>query len=182
MVEPISMTAAVAGVGMAAGAAGGILGAFGSRAAGQAQANMYNYQAGVAQVNQKIAMQNAAYAREVGEVETQRVGMKGRSEVGVAKARQAGSGLDVTSGSPAMVRESMDLVNKQGQALTRSAAAKRAYGYEVEAMSQGAGATMAQMAGRESLRAGELGFYTSLLGTASSVSSKWLQGRSVGLV
>lgn len=181
MVEPISMTAAVAGVGMAATAAGGILGAFGSRAEGQAKSNMYNYQASVAKINEDIAKQNATYAKEVGEREAQKLGMKGRYEVGQAKALQSGRGLDVNTGSNAAVRDSMEMVSAHEQAVARANSAKKAYGYEVEAVSQRAQGTMSRMAAADAERAGELGFYTSLLGTASSVSSKWLQGSRAGV-
>jgi hypothetical protein len=64
---------AVAIGGMAASAAGGILGAGGSMYSGEAQAAQATYQAGVARVNARIAQQDADYARAAGEEEAQQV-------------------------------------------------------------------------------------------------------------
>lgn len=178
MADPVT---AIAGIGLASSAAGSIFSAFGSQREGEAKANMFNYQASVARVNQDIAKQNAAYARDVGEVEAQKVGMKGRFEEGQAKAAQSGRGLDVNTGSAALTRSSMELVSAHEQDVTRANAAKRAYGYEVEGMSQGAQATMYGLSAQDAQRAGQMGFMTSLLGGASSVSSKWMQGRSSGV-
>lgn len=180
MVDPVSIGVITAGT-MAATAAGGILGAFGSKAEGKAKANMYNYQASVAKINQDIAKKNAEYSVAIGERRAQDIGMKGRYEVGQAKAMQAGRGLDVNTGSAAAVRDSMEMMTAHKQNVERANALKTAYGYEVEGMSQGAQATMYGMSASDASRAGELGFYTSLLGTASSVSSKWMQASKAGM-
>src|SRR5712691_9203333 len=93
-------------IGGVLGAVGGGIKAFGDASAASAQANMYQYQAGVAQINKNIQLQNADYARKAGEVEAQESGMATRFRVGEIKTAQAGKGLDVDSGSAVEVRES----------------------------------------------------------------------------
>jgi hypothetical protein len=97
------------------------------------QANINKYQAAVAELNKDISKQNAAYARDVGEVEAQLTGMKHRAELGEMIAAQGASGLDVNVGSAVKVRESMIDLGYYDQLQHRATAAKKAYGYEVEA-------------------------------------------------
>lgn len=166
---------------MGLGAAGSILGAFGQQQAGQAQASMYTYQAGVAQMNKTIADQNAAYALASGEVQAQQEGMKTRAEIGQTKATQGASGVDVNRGSSVDVRASEAEIGAENQALTRSNAARVAYGYQVEGAQATAQSNIDLMAASRSKTAGTIGAFTSLLGGASSVSSKWMQGNQAGI-
>jgi len=61
MASPIT---AIAGVGMAASAVGGILGGIGAKQSGQANAAAYRYKAGVALLNKQINEQNASWATQ----------------------------------------------------------------------------------------------------------------------
>ena len=72
MADPASLAA----IGIGSTAAGAITSAFGAQYQGAAQANMYQYQAGVARANATLAKQDATYAREAGETEAQEMGMK----------------------------------------------------------------------------------------------------------
>jgi len=159
---------------------GGITSAAGSVYSGTASANMYTYQAGVAQANKAISLQNADYAKAVGEVQAQQAGMAEAQEVGKTKAVQGASGVDVNVGSAKLVRDSEAEIGEYNQALIHSDAAKRAYGYDVEAMNQQSQSDIYKMSASKSQTAGYLGAAGSLLGTAGSVSSKWLQGGSIG--
>ena len=172
------MAAPVAIGGMAAQVARSIIGAMGSAYQGQAQANMYTYQAGVAQLNTTIEKQNADYARASGEVEAQQSGMKTRFQVGSERAAQGGSGLDVNTGSPLAVRESTQEVGAEDTAIVRSNAARRAYGYEVEAAQSTAQAGLDLMSATTAKTAGNIGAVSSLLGGAGSVASKWMGYKS----
>src|SRR5229473_3599962 len=167
--------ASIAMIGMGTSAAGGIVGAIGSAFSGESNARMYEYQANVARMNQQIQKQNADYARSAGEVEAQQSGMKTRFMVGSQKAGQGASGLDVNRGSAVDVRTSQLQVGAEDQAIIRSNAARRAYGYEVEAAQSGAEVGIKGMAASGSRTAGWIGAAGSILGGASSVSSKWLQ-------
>lgn len=166
---------------MVATAVGGITSAFGAIQGGGAEAAMYNYRAGVAQLNRQIAQQNAEYEVKAGEVQAQEVGMKTRYEVGRIRAAQGASGLDVNKGSAADVRISQEEIGEEDQATTRANAARRAYGYEVEGMGYQAESRLDVAAGEQARTSGYIKAASSLLGGASSVADKWYQGRSVGL-
>jgi hypothetical protein len=173
MADPVTIGIAV--VGAAASFAGSMVSAAGQEYDAGAKANMLNYQKSVAMVNKNIAEQNAAYERYTGEVSAQESGMKTRYEVGVAKATQAGSGLDVNTGSTADVRKSMQEVGYQDEALIRANAARRAYGSEVEAFTKGTDAVMYGAGATTARKMGDIGATASILGGASSVADKWLQ-------
>lgn len=174
------------------------------------EANKNRYQAAVADLNKEISEGNAAYAREVGEVEAQQAGMKSRAELGEMTAAQGASGLDVNVGSAVKVRESMIEIGDYTQKIVRASAAKKAYGYDVEAMQYGAQAdvyrytaTQNEAQAGESLKgaamvrrtattqAGEatslagraegLNIMGSIVGTAGSVADKWTSGSMTGL-
>jgi hypothetical protein len=164
-------------------------------------ANIHKYQAAIAKVNKEIARQNAAYARDVGEVEAQISGMKTKAEVGEMAAAQGASGLDVNKGSAVKVRESMIELGYYNQALIRSSAAKKAYGYDVEVVQHEAQADvyrytamMNEDQAKNALAASEftmqalpmqqkamglvskaetLGVTSSLVSTVGSVANKW---------
>lgn len=165
------------GAGVGAG-----LSAYGKYEEGEANAKMYEYKAAVAQINERIAKQNADYARYAGEVEAQSAGMKLRSELGTIKATQGASGLDVATGSAKAVRDSAFEVGQQNIAMIRSNAAKRAYGFELAAFQATSEGKLAQFAADQSRVAGAIGATSSIIGGATSVSSKWTQYKSAGLV
>lgn len=171
---------AVAGVGMGAQAAGSIVGAIGSIWQGQAQSQMYNYQAGIAKVNQQIEQQNANYALQVGEVAAQQSGLQTKAVVSGTKAAQGASNIDVNSGSTTAVRSSETELGQENEAIIRADAAKRAYGYSVGAFQQGAQAEIYKTSAATSITAGDIGAASSLLGGVSGVSSKWLQASQSG--
>jgi len=177
MADPVTIGA----ISLGATALGSGVSAFGSLMGGQSQSNMYQYQAGIAQMNAQMAKQNADYALQEGEYEAQKEGLKTREVVGKTMAIQAAGGLDVNRGSAADVRKSEYEIGEENQAIARSSAAKKAYGFEVEATSDTAQGQLDTMAASSSKTAGDIGAVSSILGGASSVSSKWLQGRDIGL-
>lgn len=168
-------------IGAGASAAGGIVGAIGNLISGGSSKAMYDYQSGIAQMNKKISLQNADYARSVGETEAQTSGMKTRFTLGKIVSGQAGGGLDVNSGSNQRVQEGEQAIGTHDEAVIRSSAAKRAYGYEVEAATDEAQSQVYKMAGKNAQTVGEIGAATSILGSASSVAGKWLDASRVGL-
>lgn len=156
------------GAGIGAG-----IGAYGAWQSGQANKAANDYKAAVARANAQIAQQNADYARAAGEVEAQQAGMKVRYQIGQTKAIQGASGLDVSSGSAAAVRTSEKEIGDENVAIIRNNAAKQAYGFEVQAMNFNAQGTLDTMAGAQAQEAGYIGAASSIVGGASSVSSKW---------
>lgn len=166
MADPVSLSLMAVSAGVSA---------MGAVQQGQSQAAMYNYQSGVAQMNQQIMKQNADYAVAAGEVTAQEKGMETRFKVGETIAQQGAGGLAVGSGSNARVVSSELAIGQQDQALIRSNAMRQAYGYEVEAAKFGAESTMDQYAAANAKTAGYTKAFGSLLSGAAGVSSKWQQ-------
>lgn len=177
MADPVTL----AGISISGTVLGSLTSAFGSAFQGNAQANMYRYQAGVAQINRQIATQNADFERSVGEVQAQESGMRTRAQIGQTEAAQASSGLDVNRGSASDVRTSEVEIGQQNENIIRSNAERRAYGYEVEATSDDAQSKLYEMASKTSGIAGDIGAATSILSGGTSVANKWLQGKQLGI-
>ena len=171
----MAFPAVLAGVGMGAGALGGITSAIGSIFSGKAQSNMYNYQAGVALANAKVAKQDAQYALDSGEVEAQQAGMRGRFQQGATKVGIASGNIDTSTGSGSQVLKSETEVTQENEGVIRANAAKRAYGFEVGAAEDVAQSSADIAAGKTSVTAGDIGAVSTILSTAGNVSSKWLQ-------
>ena len=174
MADPFTWAA----IGVGSSLIGGGVSAYGSLQKGAADQSMYNYQAGVAQLNQKIALQNASYAQEAGGSAAYQSGLKTAATVAQQKVDQSASGIEVGSGSAAGVRQSTTALGVYDQNLIRTNFAKKAYGFEVEAATKGTEAGADVIAGQQAKKAGDIGAVASILGTAGSVSSKWLQASS----
>src|SRR5215471_531954 len=121
-------------VALGATIAGGATSAFGSVMGGQAQAGMYQYQAGLARMNAQIQRQNAIYATQRYEAEAMQSGMKTRQQIGDTLTRQAASGIDVNAGSGIQVRRSEQELGTYDQAVQRSNAARAAYGARAQGL------------------------------------------------
>ena len=173
--------ATIASVSMGSSGAGGILGMFGKLAEGKSQSEMYQYKAGVAQFNQKIAEQNREWAYQTGEKQALQTGIKGRQQIAAIDAAQSGSNLDVAGKTATQVRESQRSVAQMDMDTIRTNAARTAYGYQVEGLKYGADATLYQKAASDVRKASYIGAASSLLSGATSVSSKWLQARDAGI-
>ena len=168
-------------IGMVSSALGGAVSAGGSLMQGQAAGEMGRYKAAVAGINSKIMRQNADYERGIGEHEAQRSGMKSRFEAGRIRATKAASGLEVNSGSNELVQDSQHAIGLHEQRTLRANAARKAFGYETEAGQFETQAKIYEAEGENAETAGKIGAISSILGAASSVSSKWLQGRQLGM-
>lgn len=171
----------IGSIGLAANASGSILSAFGSLSSGVSNSNMYQYQAGIAQINQQLDAQNAEFARQTGEESALQFGLKAGAQMGQIKVAQASSGFDVRSGSNAQVRASQTSLNALDTDVIRSDAAKTAYNYEVQGSIAGDQATLYSSAASDALAAGVVGTGSSVLGGVGSVSSMWLKGQQSGL-
>lgn len=167
--------ASLAGAGAGAGGVGAIVSAFGSLYSGNANAAMYNYQAGVAQTNAAIAKQDANYSLGAGEVEAQQAGMRGRQQVGATRVGFGAGNIDVSSGSAKNVISSETEITQANEATQRANAAKRAYGFNVTAAADTAQAGADYTAAKTSRTTGAIGAVSSILGGVGQVSSKWSQ-------
>jgi len=168
-------------VGMGATLAGGLLSAYGNEKQGSAEQSMYNYKAQVAKINADIDRQNASWARTKGETEATQYGMKAAQQRGQIRAAQGASGIDVNTGSAKEVQRSQEKIKDIDMAQIRSNAAKVAYDYDTKAVMDENQATLDTMAGKYAKQAGDIKAAGSILGTVSTVSSKWQYGKSTGL-
>lgn len=177
MADPATL--AIGSMALSAGGAG--ISAFGASSKGKAAQQMYNYQAGVADFRRKIALQNRDYSLQVGEDQAAHYGIKAAAREGTTRAVSGASGIDVGSGSKAAVIKSEQKVAAMDMATIRNNAARRAYGYEVEATGEAAQSQMYKVAGSQAKKAAGFDVASSLISGATSVASKWYQGSSAGI-
>lgn len=175
--DPVSLTA----ISLATTAAAGGSQAYGQAQAGKAGAAQYRYQAGIAKMNADIAKQNADFARASGEVEAQQGGMKTRAQLGAARVAQGASGLDVNKGTHVKVRESIADVGAHNVEIIRNNAARKAYGYEVEAANATAQGRMAETAAVNTTKASKIAVMSTILGTASNMFGKFQTASQTGM-
>jgi hypothetical protein len=190
-VDPISMIAIGSAVAGLAGAGVNYMGsqtaAAGQRAAGQAQATTYEYQAEVAANNALIAKQNAAWTMAAGDVAASNKGLQTRAAVGTQKVQQGAAGIDVNTGSAATVRAGTESMGLLDAMTIRSNASRAAYGYDVKATSETAQAKLDRMAAGNAVTGANLqaqGTETagvgSLLSGVSTVGGNWAKFQNVG--
>jgi len=175
MADPISLGT------LALTAAGAGVSAFGASESAHATANMYQYKAAVAQANQQIAHQNALRAREVGDIDVQRAGLKGGQQLGQMTVDQGASGLALGSGSAALTRKSQLAGIQSNEGTIAADASQKAYGYEVDAMNYSAEGGLDKMSASNALAAGQWQVASSLLGGATGVADKWQKYSTAGV-
>lgn len=175
------MAGPLAGIGIAGSALSGLLGAQGAAQSGQAQSQMLQYQAGIARLNQQIAENNRIQALNVGQQQAQQQGMADRFTMGRIRAAQGASGIDVGGTTAKAVQEGQQTIATMNQSTIRNNAAKVAYGYETSAEVASAQGQMYDAAAANVRAAIPLNVASSLIGGATSVSSKWLQASQYGI-
>lgn len=177
MADPVTLGM----IGIGTSAASGVGGVFSSLFGGAAKAESYKYQSSMAMYNAAIAKQNEKYAFDVGEQQAERQGIAGAAQAGQIKAGQAASGLDINGGSAKEVQSSQHLVSQMDMATIREKAAKTAYDFSVQAVNYENQAKGLNKAASNARTEGVIGAVSSVIGTAGSVSSKWMQGNQLGL-
>lgn len=180
MADPISIGASAA-IGLGSTVLGSFLGAKGAEDTAGAQAQMFQYKAGMALMNQRINKQNAQFARDAGDINAEEAGLKDAQNIAETKVKQSASGLDVNTGSNATTRESQAYAAKFDQDAIHFDAAKTAYGYEAKAAGDEAEANLDMFAASNAKTAGDINAMSSILGGVSSVATKWSQASTSGL-
>lgn len=173
--------AGIGSAGIAAGIGGGLLKAFGSIFGGEAASGKMKYQAGISRMNAQINKQNADMERTIGEREAQRSGMKTALTMGKTETAQAAQGGVVDSGTNADVLDSEHALGLLDQSTIRNTAARRAYGFDVKAAEDESSAKMFEKGAKNAKTASYLEAGGSLLSTAGSVATKWLDAKKHGL-
>lgn len=147
-------------------------------AALQAQAN---YQAQVAQNNQKRALEDERLALAEASAEEAAQGMRNRAVMGAIKAGQAASGVDINQGSPLDVRTSAAELGQLDQQTIRAKGMREAYGYGARAADFGAEANMQRAAGKVARKSGAYDSAGTLLSGASSLVSQTSRAKRQGI-
>lgn len=111
------------------------LNAIGNIAQSRAQAASAGYNAQVSSNNAQIATTNSQFIAAQGEQNVGAAGAQTKAAVAATLANEAGSGIDVNSGSPVNVRESEAKLGMLNALNVRSQAAQQAYGYQTQAVS-----------------------------------------------
>jgi hypothetical protein len=172
MADPVTIGLAAAGAGVAA---------FGASQKADATTAMYNYKAGVAQANAAYADANAQYAIEEGAVKEQQYGIAGAQTLGHIRVAQAASGLDVNTGTGRDVVKSEIAGIQQGENIITYDAAKKAYGFSIQAANFKDEAQFDTASGKNVQSEKWFDIGASLLGGASSVSGKWTKFAQAGV-
>lgn len=172
MIDPFTMAVG----GSALSLIGGIVNASGQRQKAEADARMYHYKAQIARQNAAIARQNSVFALEAGEANARRSGMATGFTIAKQKVGQAASGFDINSGTAEAVRDSTRAIGLEDQTTIRTEAGRKALGERNRAVMLDSDAAMGDQAAASARQAGEISIASTLLGTAGSVASRWMQG------
>lgn len=92
------------------------------------------YESSIANTNARIARIQARQTIEAGDVMASRKNVETGSIVSSIRAQQGASGIDVGSGSSALVRAGVSAVGAVDELTIRNNAARQAWGYETEAI------------------------------------------------
>ncbi|MBD1412793.1 hypothetical protein NUJ30_08765 [Burkholderia contaminans] len=166
----IAMTAVSAGVA-----------AYGAIKQGQAQSAALQYQAQVAANNQKIANQYAQQAIADGENKVAAKQQQTAQMIGAQRAAMAANGIDLDSGSPLRLQQDTAKLGNVDALTIRNNAAREAYGYQVQGLSYGQQAQLDEAGASNAVTAGNLNAFSSIIGGASSIGSKWIDYTKTGV-
>lgn len=166
----------MAAAGAIIGVIGGVVSAIGAIQQGKAQADAARYQAQVARNNEIIANQQAARERQEGVIEAQTTDLKSAQLIGKQKAILGASGVDINTGSPLAVQESQAGLARLDALTIQANHERKAWGFDIEAANKKAQSQLYYMQAKNAEDAATLGAFSSILGGAGSVASKWNAG------
>jgi hypothetical protein len=140
------------------------------------------YQAGLARTNAAMADLAGAQTIEQGDIAAGRRNLQTTEQVGTEKATQAASGVDVGSGSAALVRNGTNLVGAVDEMTIRNNAARQAFGYKIQAINDTSQGQFAQLTAKaqanQTLLSGGLG---AISGPLSMYSNYLMWSRRSGM-
>lgn len=165
--------AAQSGLGWGQASAG--LSAVGSVLQGIGGQQQYGFAASIADLNAKIAQQNAGAALNAGAYAESASKLRTGELISAQRAAQAANGVDVNVGTPVRTRESAATVGAMDAAMIHYNAMREAYGDLVTASAEKAQAGAYRAAGLGALAGGLFNAGSGLLSSGSSLSSKWAQ-------
>lgn len=168
-----------ASLGMAGSAIGGLGKAYGALSTASALSKAGLYQAAILRQNADLALRNADLEMATGGAAAQRQELKTQQQVGAIEAAQGASNVDVGSGSAPRVRAGQAEVGTLDAMTELSNAARRAYGFDVQAQGFGEEATLATREASQARTAGTVEALGSLIGGASSVANQYAKWKAL---
>lgn len=163
--------------------------AAGARTQAQAVSEASKYQAQVARNNAVIDEQNAQVALDAGRTAEQGQRQKTAQIIGQTRNAIAANGFSTTNGTPADIISDEAKLGELDALTIRHNAARQAYGYRVEGMSDEAQAGLLEREGANALVAGEIkagaaktAGLSSILSGATSLSDKFLGWQKAGML
>jgi len=168
------------GIASAASIGAGAIGALGSIEQSRSSAAAAGYNSQVAAQNAALATQNASFAGAQGEQETAAEGAKTKAAVGATLANEGASGINVDTGSNVNVRESEAKLGMLNALTIRSNAAKSAYGYQTQSVSEQGQANLLKAQKSSDTLGGYLSATGNVLGGVSNAAkySTWLSSNN----
>lgn len=114
-------------------AASALFTGFGAIQQASAARQQGEYEAAVANNNAKVAQQQAENERQIGNIEEEQHRRRVRQALGAQRAALAANGIDTTSGTALDLQTETAQFGEEDALTIRANAARKAWGYEVEA-------------------------------------------------
>ena len=171
----------IAALSLIATGVGAAVSAYGAHEQGVAESNAAAYQAQVARNNQVVANENAQLALQTGQQQEAAKREQTAQMISTQRAMVAGSGIDPNSGSSKRIQGDTAGLGALDASVIANNAARTAYGYQTQGVDYAAQAGLLQSESSSAASAGELSAFGSIVGGASSVSSKWLTQKLYGM-
>ncbi len=150
--------------------------AYGAHQQAEAQQDMANYNARVADNNATMAEYEAKDATRRGDEEVAAIRRNADMLKGSQRASMSARGLDLAEGTAAELQDQTDFFAQVDMATAKNNAAREAWGFRSKGLSYASEASMQRATARNISPGMAAG--TSLLTSAGSVASKWLQPSS----
>ncbi|CAB5082909.1 hypothetical protein IST4116A_01201 [Burkholderia cenocepacia] len=173
--------AVLAGSALAMTAVSTAMSAYGASRQAAATASADQYQAEVARINQRLSGQYAQQAIDDGENKVAAKQQQTSGLIGAQRAAMAANGVQLDSGTPLRLQEDSAQLGAVDALTIRNNAAREAYGYQVQGLSYGQQAQLDEASASNALSAGSLNTFSSILGGAASVGSKWIDYKKGGI-
>lgn len=172
-----SLSAALPSIATAATIGSSAISALGAISQSRASAASAGYNAKVAQQNAEIATKNAQFTGAEGEQNVGAAGAATKAKIAATLANEAGSGVNINSGSAVDVRESEAKLGMLNALNVRSQAARQAYGYQTQSASDTGQAALLRKQQSADQEAGYINAGATVLGGVGKASqyTNWLQ-------
>jgi len=163
---------------MGVSALSALISGFSQSSAARAQGDI---QASVARTNAAIARLQAKQTIEAGSAEASKINQRTAQTVGSLRAAQGASGIAVNSGSNALITNAVTGMGMQDELTIRNNAARRAWGFETQAIQDTYKGQFEQLTGNAAARQSLLTGGLKAISTPLAIESNYLRwSRSQG--